>query len=146
LASHYHPVAYVAALFSPLGHELLIYIGQRREKKGEPLYVPTEKGIKLLYVQRGSIFAKIGIKSEDVLLTLNDTQLYCDEDIEEILMEGTNIVRLEYLCKKTGERKKTTIECGDLKSLGYISVPTRHAFPYLYFATSMSLLKKWCKK
>lgn len=49
-ASHYRWLAYPAALFAPLGHELVIYLGRRREAQGEPLFVFSPEGQRLLDV------------------------------------------------------------------------------------------------
>jgi hypothetical protein len=43
---------YVAALFAPIGHESLILYGRYIEDKGKPLYVPPDKGMRVLEVKR----------------------------------------------------------------------------------------------
>ena len=40
LASRYQLFEYLAAVFAPLGHEVVIYIGQTTELKGIPIFVP----------------------------------------------------------------------------------------------------------
>jgi len=57
-------LAYPAALFGPLGHELVIYLGRQREARGEPFFVSSPRGLKLLYVRRKSPLAKVGLRQE----------------------------------------------------------------------------------
>lgn len=40
VASHYPQFSIIPALFSPLGHELVIFLGRRRELQGMPRFVP----------------------------------------------------------------------------------------------------------
>lgn len=148
-ASYYPLLAYPAALFGPLGHELVIYLGQKREAGREPLFVPTARGVKLLYVWRHSSLAQAGVKAGDILLTLNNIAVNEEREIREIkagLPEGKETLELEYLTAATGELKKIRIELGEGRSRGYIPVPEWHTSAYLQVATSASPLKNWWKK
>ncbi|MHB1041690.1 MAG: PDZ domain-containing protein [Eubacteriales bacterium] len=60
-----------AALFTPLGHEVIIYIGRRVEFGGNPVYVPPARGVKVLDVLPGSKAYSAGIRSGDVILAVN---------------------------------------------------------------------------
>lgn len=64
-------LAPVAALFSPLGHELVIYLGKKIELGGKPLYTPSARGIKVLDVLSDSTAWHMGIRSGDVLIAVN---------------------------------------------------------------------------
>lgn len=79
-------LAYVAALFGPLGHEAIIYVGRRREARGKPLYVPAAAGLRLLHVWPGSPLARAGIKSGDLILAGNGLSVYDERDLQEALM------------------------------------------------------------
>ncbi|MDD4146051.1 MAG: PDZ domain-containing protein [Clostridia bacterium] len=148
-ASYYPLLAYPAALFGPLGHELVIYLGQKREAKGTPLFAPSARGVKLLYVQRKSPLAKVGVKAGDILLTLNGFTINEEQEIREIkagLPEGIKTMELEYLAAATGERKRAVVGLGEGGSRGYIPVPEWHTSAYLQVATSVSPLRNWWRK
>ena len=86
-AGYYPFLAYPAALFGPLGHEFVIYLGQKREACREPIFVLSANGVKLLYVQRKSPLAKVGVKAGDILLTINGVAVHENNEIKAI-MEG----------------------------------------------------------
>ena len=143
-------MAYPAALFGPLGHEFVIYLGQKREACREPIFVLSANGVKLLYVQRKSPLAKVGVKAGDILLTINGVAVHENNEIKAImegLPEGLRKVELEYLAVATGKQHKVLVELDDVvNSRGYIPVPSWHTSAYLQVATSVSLLKKWWRK
>jgi hypothetical protein len=61
LAGHNRAVALLAALFSPLGHEAVIYLGKWFELKGEPIYVPAAEGMRILDVLPGTTAMQAGL-------------------------------------------------------------------------------------
>lgn len=62
---------YLAALFGPLGHELVIWLNLRAEYKNQPLYCQPEQGLLVLDTVAGSPARKAGLKSRDIILTVN---------------------------------------------------------------------------
>lgn len=74
LMSAYWPVfLWAAALFSPLGHELVIWLGLRREANQSPIYVSDSQGMMLLAVASGSPAHKAGLRSRDIIMSVNGT-------------------------------------------------------------------------
>lgn len=71
----------VVLIFAPAGHEAMIYIQKYFELRGKPRYVSTEEGIMVLDVAKDSIANKMGIKSGDLLLQVNDKEIDSEEDI-----------------------------------------------------------------
>ncbi len=61
----------IAALFSPLGHEFVIWLGLRDEINKKPLYVNPQKGLMVMDIKPGTWGAKMGIASKDILLSIN---------------------------------------------------------------------------
>lgn len=57
-------------LFAPLGHELVIFWGRRREKLGEPVF-HNENGMMVLDVYPGSPAEEMGLTAGDVIKTVN---------------------------------------------------------------------------
>ncbi len=59
LSMNYEIFKYIGAIFSPLGHEIVIKIGQKREENGKYLFKPSPQGLKILDVLPGGIGKKI---------------------------------------------------------------------------------------
>ncbi len=71
LASHYPPFLYISAIFSPAGHELVIWLGLRAEKNRVPIYVKAPAGVMVLDVVPGTPAAHSGLVSRDIVVGLN---------------------------------------------------------------------------
>jgi len=72
LAAHVPQTVILAALFAPLGHEVVIRAGQRSELQGPPRFVPPARGVMVLDVRKASPFHEAGLRSGDVILRLGD--------------------------------------------------------------------------
>lgn len=81
LSSHFPVFALPAAIFSPLGHELVVILGSRREVTDEPFLKQAEHGVTVLAVLPGSVAAAAGIMSGDIIAAVNDTPVLHNEDI-----------------------------------------------------------------
>jgi len=152
-ASYYAFLAYLAALFGPLGHEFIIYLGQKREVGREPHFAPSPSGVKLLYVQRKSPLDRAGVKAGDLLLAINGQTIKENKEIKEILEGLPEVIRnieVEFLAINTGKQKKVKVALGKAFSeenkQSYIPVPSWHTSAYLRVATSVSPLKNLWKK
>jgi len=149
-ASYFPLLAYPAALFGPLGHEIVIYLGQKREAGREPIFVQQTRGVKLLYVSRKSPLAKAGVTAGDILLTIKGIPVNENKEIRAIkaeLPEELKKIELEYLAVATGKQHKVLVELDAVgSSRGYIPVPSWHTSTYLQVATSVSPLKNWWRK
>ncbi|MGE5588032.1 MAG: PDZ domain-containing protein [Clostridia bacterium] len=62
---------WLAALFSPLGHEMVIAAGRRTETRSKAAYVPDPRGLKVLDVVPRSPAARVGLRSGDILIAVN---------------------------------------------------------------------------
>jgi hypothetical protein len=71
LASHYPALVILPALWGPGGHELVVRIGSRREFVDAPAIVPADDGLAVLDVFPRGGAAKAGIRTGDVLLTVD---------------------------------------------------------------------------
>ncbi|HEY3313974.1 MAG TPA: PDZ domain-containing protein [Bacillota bacterium] len=72
LASHSTLAAWLAALFSPLGHEVVAVSMSRRELRGRPYYVPPPRGVRILDVLPGGPARTAGLRPGDIILEVND--------------------------------------------------------------------------
>ena len=85
LSTSYTTFKYVAALFAPLGHEIVVLYGQREEKKGIPLFIQGPRGVRVLDIRNNSIGSKMKVEQGDILLNINNREVNCREDLQEIL-------------------------------------------------------------
>ncbi len=70
LSARYTWLQLPAALLSPLGHEFLIRLDNRREMHGEPRFVPPARGVMVLDTVVGTPGQKAGLRPGDILLDL----------------------------------------------------------------------------
>ena len=75
LASRYAFFLPLAAIFSPLGHEVVIWLGLRLENQAAPLYVPPERGVMILDVLPGYPAHQHALRTQDVILAVNGTEV-----------------------------------------------------------------------
>lgn len=145
LASYYRPLTWLAALFGPLGHEYTIWLGRRVEIKGEPIYVPSDLGARLLDVVRNSPAAKLGLRSGDILLKVNGYLVHDRESLKAAL-EGP-YEQVEVVFYREGEGEKTaTVYKRPLDPLGVILVPEPGDNPQVELISSGWLARWWREK
>src|SRR5690606_17710691 len=60
LAANYPQFGIVAALFSPLGHELVIFLGRKYEFSREPKFTKPPQGVMILDLLESSPLKKAG--------------------------------------------------------------------------------------
>lgn len=70
LAERQPSLAIFAVLFSPLGHELVIYLGQKTEKSRAPVF-QSDSGVMVLAVHPNSPADKMGLGPGDVIRKVN---------------------------------------------------------------------------
>ncbi|MFZ5900717.1 PDZ domain-containing protein [Desulforudis sp. DRI-14] len=88
LAAQNQGFVWLAALFSPLGHELTIHIGKRGEFGAKPRYVPGYEGVGVLDVERNSPAWRAGIRSGDVITEVNGIAVFRRADLQAALAGG----------------------------------------------------------
>jgi hypothetical protein len=145
-ASYYPWMALAPALFGPLGHEFIIWLDQRRESRGQPLYVQAERGVRILYLHPGAPLAKAGLKSGDILLSLQDYAVNNRYQIRAILLEAHGSLKAEYLPAKSREVRHTVIQRRGDEALGFVAAPDRYETSFLEMSGSASLLKRGLEK
>lgn len=141
LASHWSWVAWLAALFGPLGHEYLILWGQHRELAGPPLYAAPERGVMILDVYPGSPAAKMGLTSGDVLFSINEEPVNTKWDIVRLLSLGAPYLSVDYL--RGGKLWRTQGRCPRDGQLGIIPVPELGDRSQVQFHSRGPLARLW---
>lgn len=128
LASRYEFILPIAAVFSPLGHEFVIWLGMRAENR-KPIYVPPEQGIMILDVLPGTPAHRAGLRSRDIILALNGEKINQYYILQELLNSGWLELVLDI---KRGTNLFTlSVQMTLNKDLGIIPVPEHNAPYYL---------------
>ncbi|HWQ74751.1 MAG TPA: PDZ domain-containing protein [Syntrophomonas sp.] len=73
----------LVALFSPLGHELVIWLGMRDESR-PPFYVAPERGVMIMEVV-GDSARRAGLQPGDVILQIDGEEINSVEDLRDLL-------------------------------------------------------------
>lgn len=146
LASHYPVLAALPALFGPLGHELLILLGQQREMKREPVFVPPPQGIMVLHVIKNSPLHKLGVRDGDIILSLNGQKVQYEYELHPLLLDAGEEIAVEYLAGPARRRREGILRRDLGQSLGFIPVPRGYEGSYVEATGSASLVERWLKK
>lgn len=107
-----------AALFGPLGHELVVRRSLRREMRGEPWLRPGGPGMRILDVMPGSPAERMGLHPGDVLLAINGQPVAYPEDIGRLL--GEPYFWLELEVRRPDGRTERPLWRGTVDRLGVV--------------------------
>ncbi len=94
IASRLPAFSWVAALFSPLAHEVVIKLGARREMSDPPIYRSPGCGVGILDVFQDGLAAKAGLKSGDVILEARGVPLENRQDLAKAVDQPGDILLL----------------------------------------------------
>lgn len=145
LAQNSRFAALVAAFFSPLGHELVIQVGRKLELNGEPKYVPSWRGLRVLDVIAGTPAWEAGIRSGDVILSLNGRRVFRRSDLEDSFPAYFQTLEVEYLHGKEERYRRETVALGGVEAaggFGVLPVPEGTEGMYTELSTA-GPLKRW---
>lgn len=90
-ASRWAPFAWVAALFAPLGHEVVIRLGMREETEDEPKFVTGESGLVVLDVFPRSPAHKAGIRRGFIIREAHGVTMRVKNELEDVLQEPGDV-------------------------------------------------------
>lgn len=146
LAEQSRAVALAAALFSPLGHEAVIYIGRGIELKGKPLYTPPERGMRVLDVHPDGPAWRAGLRSGDIIFALNGEQLTGRNDFYQWLQGSFLPLAVDYFSRAAGaHRRGMMVPPGPGKPWGIVPVPEGNEDGYVELLTT-GPLGRWLQK
>ncbi|MFX4262592.1 PDZ domain-containing protein [Pelotomaculum propionicicum] len=146
LAGHNRAVALLAALFSPLGHEAVIYIGKWFELKGEPIYVPAAEGMRLLDVLPDGPAWRAGLRPGDVITAVNGVKFTDRTEFYNLLQSSFLPPGVDYISRAAGAAKNTVIKPPEPgKAWGLAPVPESNEGRYVELLT-VGPLGRWILK
>jgi hypothetical protein len=135
IASKIMIFAYLAALFAPVGHELLILYGQKEEEQGERYFSPSKKGLKVLYAIKDFPGHKMNLNAGDIILKINNNDILNEEHLNEVLEGYPTYIWLD-VEKADGSLK--SIEYKDYKKgIGNLGIIFAAENPSKYFELKM---------
>lgn len=123
-ASRWPAFSWVAALFSPAGHEVVIKMGNKEEFESEPRYRDSDKGLMVLDVLPGSLAERAGIRGENILLSCNGVDIKSKEDFDVATRDSSEIsITLQESVDKPKIRQVKILRTSDYEPVGIIPVP-----------------------
>ncbi len=129
LASNWTIFLPVVALFSPLGHELVIWLGMKEERSKKPKYINPSIGVGVLHMEAASLAARAGLKAGDIILSLNKAVVNDQREVQELVSEAVNNVVFEI--KRDQQIVHLTAKKYPDDELGIIFVPDGRVKRYL---------------
>ncbi|MEN6462320.1 MAG: PDZ domain-containing protein [Syntrophomonas sp.] len=129
MASRWSSLIWVTALFSPMGHEFVIWLGMREETNRQPIYIKPPAGVMILDVLPGTAAAKSNLQSRDIILCINGEQVYNYYNLQELLNYERGSARLEIL--RNGRTLHISFHYRSGEDTGIIPVPEENASKYL---------------
>ncbi|MQL53497.1 PDZ domain-containing protein [Desulfofundulus thermobenzoicus] len=144
LAQYHRPFALLAALFSPLGHEMVIYIGKRVEFQRSPLFVPPVRGVGVLDVVPDTPAWRAGIRSGDVVLSLNRWPVNSRAELQMLLPAAGMPVEVEFLHGPQQVFHRTVAFPGPAgRPFGLLAVPSGNEEEVMDLSTAGPLGRWW---
>jgi hypothetical protein len=145
LSEQYVWLQVIAALASPLGHELLIQWDNRREMAGIPRYVPPERGLMVLDTVPDTPARKLGLQPGDILISMSGMPLNSGYDLAAAVAYAPLEFGLEIVRSGQVTRRQVKFGSGERK-LGVILVPEGHEQHYVEVTKDQFFIWEWLKK
>ncbi|WP_324718175.1 PDZ domain-containing protein [Carboxydochorda subterranea] len=135
-------LAWVAAIFSPLGHDLLIHWGRRREH-GEPVFVSRD-GVMVLDVLPNTPAAQMGLHPGDLIRAFNGQAVRNREELQAAMEPWSVDVELEVENRLGPSRGRRVVRYpGRVPPLGIVPAPEPDEPRYVTLQMSGPLQRWW---
>jgi len=123
VALHLPPFTFFAALFAPLGHEMLIICANKKEFSGKPLFVAPSRGVRILDVFPGSAAEAAGLVPGDLVIALNGLPVDSGHQFQAIRANAGAEASLVVQRDDQALDVRLSIRSGDTATAGIILVP-----------------------
>ena len=145
LSARYPWLQAVAAIASPLGHELLIQWDNRREFNGVPRYVPPDKGVMILDTVVDSPARKMRLEPGDIIYNIAGIPINNGYDLAHALSYASDEFSVQFGRDSKLQSKQGRFLKGE-RRLGVILVPTGHEQQYVVMAEEQFWLWQWIRR
>ncbi len=147
IADRISALAIVAALFSPLGHELVIHRGLRREQEQAPVFTQSQ-GVMVLDVYPKSPAETMGLRSGDVITHVNGIIVAGPAQLLEEMTPWLIDPVLTVENTLANEEQREVAFKGKIPPIGIIPVPDQQQGVYMEMkrGVAASILGRWWKK
>ncbi|WP_031516719.1 PDZ domain-containing protein [Desulfofalx alkaliphila] len=145
LSDQYLLMGLMAALFSFLGHEAVIYIGKKVEMTQQPIYVPPGQGVMVLDVLPKTPAWNAGLRSGDVILAVNDIPLYSKSTLQYMLHHNEGLLEFSYISSEQQAYRRELVKVPPAQPFGLLPVPEGGEGVHGEIKNS-GLLSKWFEK
>ncbi|MGE5453689.1 MAG: PDZ domain-containing protein [Methylocystaceae bacterium] len=112
---------WLAVIFAPLGHELVIYLGLQREEQGSPRWAPVQCGVRLLWVIPSSPAQRAGLQSGDIINSIDGKIINAPTDLNQALSEGGRVVAL--VANREGQEMAFLLRRKHRQPIGILLIP-----------------------
>ena len=142
-SSRWAPLLWLAALFSPLGHEMVIWMGMRSERNRPSLYVKPAQGVMILDVRPGTPAARAGLRSRDIVWQVNGMAVNHQDELANILQWAWQGLQIKIL--RDNEPLTLHMERRKAVPAGIVTVPEDNVPRYLAFKDDTIFLtaRRW---
>ncbi len=123
LASRTAPFKWVAALFAPTGHEMVIHLGIRREVIAPSYYSQPERGLRVLGVLPDSASWRAGIRPGDILFEVAGFQIKNRDELRNALFFAFDRVFIIYESIEDGAIRQVWVKKDPDGYLGLVTAP-----------------------
>lgn len=137
---------YISAIFAPLCHEIIIFMGRRKEKRQKTLFQSSSQGVKILDTIPKGVGEKIGLNTGDIILSVNGSRVATKEDIENVLKCKPSFIWIDVFKNKKGvvtEEYKDYVN--GIRSLDILVVPNEYEYTFIVEESEAPLIR-WIKK
>jgi hypothetical protein len=145
LAERSRTATLVAALFSPLGHEMVIYISRRIESCGKALYVPPPRGVRVLDVLADGAAWRAGIRSGDIIFAVNGLNLTDKQSFYLLQQEFFLPLTVDYYSRAAGKNRRSLLIPPGPGDWGLVFVPEGNENKYVELSTT-GPLGRWLER
>lgn len=131
LASRYSLLLPLVALYSPIGHELVIWMGMRSETRA-PLFISPAQGVMILDVVPGTPAYAQGLRSRDLILKANGEPVNSFQELIGLANQPGKTLLLEVARDRKHFSRRLKLR--EDRAIGIIPVPDDETQRYLCIA------------